>query len=294
MGNDTMISRAKGFIYRNARLLDRKRFEYFFEGGTAEVVLKALRAYQNEDGGFGNALEPDIRCPSSQPEPTHMALSIMDDLGDPDPELLDGILRYLRKITLPGGGIPFVFKDASDYPHAPWWSAGQDEQPSINPTGAIIGLLQKQKTRTDFLQEEWFKQNEAYIERVLEQGEPSGYHDAVQWITYLQYCPDREKTGSLRSKLDDWLRCTHSIERDPTAGGYVHKVLDWAPNHGSYANKFITQEERDQHLQCLLDQQQEDGGWPVNWPQISLGAEMEWRGWITVERLKTLRSYGRI
>jgi hypothetical protein len=41
-------------------------------------VLAALLPYQNEDGGFGNALEPDKRCPSSQPQDIECALHILD------------------------------------------------------------------------------------------------------------------------------------------------------------------------------------------------------------------------
>lgn len=78
MENRRILERAKSFLYQNARLLDRRRYEYFFEEGTKEAVIEALRPYQNRDGGFGNALEPDIRCPHSQPVPTEMALTIMD------------------------------------------------------------------------------------------------------------------------------------------------------------------------------------------------------------------------
>jgi hypothetical protein len=81
MGESQILSRAKDFLYKNARLLDRKRYEYHFEGGSSVEVINVLKAYQNEDGGFGNALEPDIRCPQSQPVPTEMALTIMEEVG---------------------------------------------------------------------------------------------------------------------------------------------------------------------------------------------------------------------
>src|ERR1051326_2120056 len=75
------LSKAEQFIWKNARLLDRRPFEFQFKGGPAGAVWTALQAYQNEDGGFGNALEPDIRCPDSQPVPSQHALEIMDLLG---------------------------------------------------------------------------------------------------------------------------------------------------------------------------------------------------------------------
>jgi len=43
---------------------------------------------------------------------------------------------------------------------------------------------------------------------------------------------------------------------------------------------------------ALIRQQQDDGGWPINWMTVGPGAETEWRGHVTVERLKTLRAYG--
>src|SRR5439155_11107389 len=61
---------AENFIWSAARLVDRHRYGMLFADGPAEAVVEALRAYRNPDGGFGHALEPDLRCPGSQPVPT--------------------------------------------------------------------------------------------------------------------------------------------------------------------------------------------------------------------------------
>ena len=66
---------AESFIWSAARLLDRHRYTLLFADGSAEPVLEALRGYRNADGGFGHALEPDLRCPASQPAPTLHALA---------------------------------------------------------------------------------------------------------------------------------------------------------------------------------------------------------------------------
>jgi hypothetical protein len=292
MSNQQLLERAKTFVYRNARQIDRRRYEYFFEGGSGEAVIEALRAYQNPDGGFGNALEPDIRCPHSQPIPTEMALLIMDEAGDFDSQLLEGVIRYLRSNTLAGGGIPRAFRSLNDYPHAPWWNTERDDRPCVNPTGRIIGLLYKQQVRSDIFQEEWFRQNVAYLWNAMEKEIPMDYHDGVQWIEFLQHTPDRERANSVRTKLDKWLARPGMIELDPEAKGYEHKVLDWAPMRDSYARQFVSEDNVKKHLQALLDQQQEDGGWQISFPAVSPGGEAEWRGWVTVERLKTLKSYG--
>ncbi len=61
------LTAARGFLAGNARLLDRRRSELFFEGGDAAPVLAALGAHRNADGGFGHGLDPDLRSPASQP-----------------------------------------------------------------------------------------------------------------------------------------------------------------------------------------------------------------------------------
>lgn len=291
MGDDQILSRAKEFLYKNARLLDRKRYEYHFEGGSKEEIIDVLRAYQNQDGGFGNALEPDIRCPQSQPVPTELALTIMEELNYFHPDIIKGIAEYLRCITLEDGGIPFVYRSASNYPHAPWWKTEVDDRPSINPTGRIIGLLYKQMAYTDCYQEKWFLKNVQFIWDYFEKGHPMGYHDGIQLITFLENAPDTNKKNEHWANIDIFLTRPGTIERNPIAEGYVHKVLDWCPVSSSYPRKFVSDKEIKNHLQVLIEQQQEDGGWPINWPALSAGTELEWRGWITVERLRTLKSY---
>src|SRR5713226_10628499 len=130
MTRDPILERAADFIWRNARLLDRRRFVVLFQGAAAAPVVAALRAYQNADGGFGNALEPDKRCPDSQPVDVEVALRVLNELGDEaswrDP-LVERVIDFLATITTPEGGIPFALPSVRAYPRAPWWEA--DDNP---------------------------------------------------------------------------------------------------------------------------------------------------------------------
>lgn len=72
---------ARNFIYRNARPLDIARWKYLFENGSKEEVLTSLAAYQNEDGGFGNALEPDYWNPNSSPVQTWVTTEIINEIN---------------------------------------------------------------------------------------------------------------------------------------------------------------------------------------------------------------------
>ena len=292
MANPRILEQARIFIFENARLLERRRFEHIFQGGSKQAVINTLRAYQNEDGGFGNALEPDIRCPQSQPVPTEMALMIMDALAYWDRDMLTQIIEYLRTVTLSDGGLPTTLRAGSDYPHAPWWFTDSPIQPSVNPTGRIIGLLYKQRVRSDFFEDQWFTKTVDYLWRVLEHEQPEGYHDGIQWITFLQHTPERERAQNVLPLIEAWLRRSGTIETNPEAVGYVQKVLDWAPTPQSYANPFILPSDIQMHLDALVKQQQADGGWPINWPPMSTAVETEWRGLVTLERVSTLKAYG--
>lgn len=51
--------KAKQFILKTARPVERAEFLYHFYNGPKEAVVEALRPYQNTDGGFGHGLEAD-------------------------------------------------------------------------------------------------------------------------------------------------------------------------------------------------------------------------------------------
>lgn len=72
---------ARNFVYKNARPLDLARWKCLFENGGKEEVLKFLSAYQNEDGGFGHALEPDCWNPHSSPVQTWTATQIIKEIN---------------------------------------------------------------------------------------------------------------------------------------------------------------------------------------------------------------------
>ncbi len=64
-----LFESAEEFIWKNARLLERRLFDFHFRSGSSQAVLSALRAYQNEDGGFGNALNLIFVVPTVNPFP---------------------------------------------------------------------------------------------------------------------------------------------------------------------------------------------------------------------------------
>ena len=129
MSND-FYEEVREWMQRNARNVELCMWQYLFEGGSAKAVADALAHYQNEDGGFGWALEPDNWNPESTPIATHHVLRIYKMLGITDYEhpIFHGIKRYLEsnkdkleygwRFNVPGNDL---------HPHAPWWTYSEVE-----------------------------------------------------------------------------------------------------------------------------------------------------------------------
>ena len=82
------FQKAKEFIYRNARPVEFALWRFYMENGSLENVLTCLSYFQNEDGGFGHAIEPDSFNPFSAPIETCTAIKTLWDIGLRDPSLV--------------------------------------------------------------------------------------------------------------------------------------------------------------------------------------------------------------
>lgn len=278
-----LFERAEEFIWRNARLIDRRLFEFHFKSGSSQAVLSVLRAYQNEDGGFGNALEPDIRCPKSQPVPTQLALEIMDTAGFDD-AMVGRICDYLLSITTEEGGVPFVLPSVRDYPRAPWWNTEDNPPASLNPTATLCGFLHKHK-----IEHEWLEKATAYCWEKIPGISSEEKHELGCVLMFLRYVPDRERAEKEMKRLVKHL-LKSGLVAEAGMEGYVWKAIDWAPYPDDPLRVHFSEDEIKANLEELAAGQGEDGGWMITWDPISPGCEMEWRGWVTVNTLLKLRA----
>lgn len=241
-----------------------------------------MLAYQNEDSGFGNALEPDIRCPDSQPVPCQHALEILDEVGF-DEKIVTKVCDYLQTITTAEGGVPWVLPSVMNYPRAPWWRSSDNPPASINPTAIICALLHKNR-----FQHPWLSPATAFCWKIIEGVLPEGMHDVGSVLNFLRYAPDRER-GERQFKRYTQHLIDAGLVAKAGSDGYVWKPLDWAPYPDDPLRKYFSQAEVGAHLVEIIDGQQDDGGWTIPWDPISPGCNLEWRGWVTVSRLQLLQ-----
>jgi len=277
---------AAEFMAGYARVLDRRVFQRLFQGGAPEPVRDAVAAYRNDDGGFGHALEPDLRAAASQPAAVEMALRIMDAADAWDEQLVRDAIDWLTSIAPSEGGATFVLPTLSQGPHAPWWAPAEGNPVSLIQTGQIAGVLYARG-----FNHPWRDGATEVMWRGIDQlTEPNAY-EMFGVLAFLQHVPDRPRAENALQRIGRPLRALATL--DPNAEGETHSPLDFAPLPDSIARSLFDDATIEAHLDHLAGAQREDGGWTFNWPAWSPAAESDWRGFLTVDALRVLRANGR-
>ena len=278
-------SAAERFIWSAARLLDRHCYVMLFADGPPEAVVEALRGYRNPDGGFGHALEPDLRAPASQPGATLYALEILNEAGAADSTLARDARAWIASIAAPDGAIPFTLPGFDAYPHAPWF--GPD------PASFIAFGLAAATHAGGVAEGEWLERATDWCWRAIETAErPRGY-----WLKYacafLDAVPDERRAeqalDALAARVDP-----SAVEPIGGAEGEALRALDLSPRPGSRSRRLIADEQVQAHLDAVEAGQQEDGGWMFDWLAWSPAQTADWRGNVTIRALVWLRDNGRL
>jgi hypothetical protein len=266
---------AARFVADSARLLDRHRHAALIDGGPREPVLAALRAYRNDDGGFGHALEPDLRAPASQPAATLYALEMLAELDAFDDPLATEAVAWIASVAGEQGTIDSVLGDIDAWPHAPWWQP----EPRSFLTVALAAVLHERGVRT-----EWRDRVEPWC---WEQIRTQPFESAYRWlyhVRFLDHAGDRDRAEAELERI-----------REPVAAVVGEPgPLDYSPRPHLASRVLFAPELIEHELDALAAGQQEDGGWTFSWPAWSPGATLDWRGWLTVRAIQVLRANGRL
>jgi len=294
--NTPDFSAAAAFVAANARVLDRRRFQRLFEGGPAAPVRDAVAAYRNDDGGFGHALEPDCRAPGSQPAAVALALRMMDETEAWDEDLVLGACDWLAAVAPAEGGAAFVEATLAGWAHAPWWVPEEGHPASLVATGMIAGTLHARGVSHPWLDgaTEVMWNRIGKLDAGLGGTATMGGYEMFGVLAFLQHVPDRDRAREVFGRVGPLILERNLVALDPEAPGEVHGVLSFAPEPDSLARALFDDATVQAHLDHLAQGQKEDGGWTFNWPAWSPAAELDWRGFLTVDALRVLRANGRL
>jgi hypothetical protein len=287
LGRLMNFENAARFIWENGRLLERRLFEFFFRGGSKDSVLRAIRAYQNEDGGFGHALEPDLRTPESQPLYVEFGLRTLYEAKIRDPETARKVCDYVSRVADLNEGIVTITASSSHYPRATHWNNPASAQASFDRLTGLVGLLNWQG-----IAHPWLDQA---VEVCLNHIRTTKYEDSHTILTafcLLESLPQTDDIQTLFSKLTDELYRARFFRLEAPPQGYGLTPLDFAPFPDSYCRKIFPDSVIHGHLEALNSEQEEDGGWPISWEPPGEMARLEWRAYRTLKCMVTLDAYG--
>lgn len=298
------FERAQAFIYRNARPLDLARFQYHFESGSKEAVMRALSFYQNEDGGFGHALEADCWNPCSIPLHANTAGSIIEEIGFDDARhpVIQRLLKWYESGQHFNGKTWAVTVESNNaYPHAPWWHTESISSchADYNGTAQIAGFIVRYAEKSSSL----FRLGVRIACEAVAALSSSGPMDMHTCACYLHMAELFQKAGAagyipfdeLKEKLH---RSVHQlIVTDASQwGGYVCQPSRFIRSKQSEYYP-ANQEAADNECTYIIDSQLADGSWEVAWnwedyPDEWAISKNWWKGQVILEKLLYLKGFG--
>ena len=296
---------AKKFILKNSRPLDMARWNYLFENGSKEDVISVLKTYQNDDGGFANALEPDCWNINSTPLQTWVATQIIKEinLDDKNHPIIKGILDYLSSKDEFDGhrwhGLNTVVTN-DNYPHAPWWSYKQKQELTYNPTASLIGFILKYAEKDTAIYRSACELSEEAYDYFKKNFPLESMHESACFVELYNYM----KECSIFNLLD--MEEFKKLLQKQIKQVITYDTKIWSTDYICKPSLFINSKSSDFYLEnkeiCdfeyefILKTQNEDGSWRVTWdwndyPEQWAISKNWWQSDIIIKNIKYIREF---
>lgn len=296
----------EGWISRNARPLELAQYNILFHGAPVQPFLSLLACYQNADGGFGHALEPDNWNPASTPLTTSTAIQRLRLVGflDYSHSLYRQALDYLAGCEHRlEEGWPFTIPSNNGFPRAPWWTYSEEgnRKESFGLSCVLASFVLDAGAPGRPVYESALRIARQALDRLRQDLPCEGEMGIAGLVAFcpqwerLGWAPQSETLPNVKARVD------HAICRDPERwGGYVPRpsVAISGPDSAFYpGNEAIVETE----LDYLIDTLPEDGVWPLTWrwfdmpyPDEWAVAQNWWKAVAAMEKLLFLRAFGRM
>ena len=303
------FNQIKTWVYRHARDIELSLWKYHFENGSKEAVITALSYYQNEDGGFGNGLEPDSWNHNSTPYTTFHAVNILSEIQftDVSHPVYKGIFKYLySEKDLMEYGWRFSVPSNDDFPHAPWWNYNEEANltESIGLTVGLSIFVLKYADRSSLL----YQKATALVKNAINHlmtGSSFGEMGIGGYVKLLEAMKELNVGEYDYASLQ--LRVSELVK-----GSIEHDIAKWqyygvrpsryirTPHSVHYNdNKAIV----DSELSYLVETLPPNNVWGITWRWFDNNekymrefaiSETWWKAYTAIETLCMLRNFGRI
>lgn len=287
------------WIYKNARPLEIAKWNKIWGKCTDNAVLLEMLKYQNSDGGFGNAFEPDILLPQSSAIASAEAILTAFDFGlDISGDWYKRLLNYFVSTTQNTLSYwEFVPKDIENYPHPPWWNYQPDTKFTPNPCAIVAAaMLMYGDTGQKVLGSEIAEKCIA----LLKSNEFMGDHDT--------YCMQRlfialQKIGSelINEEVCKAMerRILSNVSYNPDEWmSYVPQPLDLVDSPDSPWYCLLKNSVPD-NVRFWLGNINNEGIWPPNFSwgsdtPVANTATKQWLGYFAIKRVRILKAFSLI
>jgi hypothetical protein len=291
------LDAASDFMATHARLLDRRRFDVLFRGAAPDGALAALGAYRNPDGGYGWGLEPDLRSRRSQPGPALHAFEVFEDVLPATTAAAAELCDWLGSVTLPDGGLPFALPVDDAAGCAPFWANADPNVSSLQITAVVTSIANRVAAGDPAVAgHEWLSRATDFclsaIEAIGEQPDAMALAFSVQLLDAVHDA--RPEAAGLLAGLAKHIPANGLVRVRGGLEEEAMRPLDFAPAPDRPARSLFAPETISAELDRLAGQQQDDGGWEVDFASYSPAAALEWRGHMTVRALSILRLNARL
>ncbi|WP_338552700.1 hypothetical protein [Paenibacillus sp. KS-LC4] len=289
------FEKSREFIMNQGRRLEQALFQFEFESGTTDNVVRELTRYQNDDGGFGKGLEPDLRCDASSVLATTTALQILSSMKvSRDHESVARAMNYLaRQYSREHMGWEIIPVEADEAPRAIWWNYQGHSPQWGNPNAEVLGYFyQYNKTLPDHIVSEITVKATQYLDNC----EELEMHEIYCYLR-LAARMSGERLNHFMKKLEHFLDLCVVVKQEDRKG-YCATPLQVVDSPASlFYHKYS--EAIPAELDQIIMSQSTEGCWQPNWSWGRFEeewklAETEWAGIITLNTLKTLRAFNRI
>lgn len=303
MENST-FKKAREFIYRNARPLDLARFQYHFENGDRDAVMTVLSYYQNDDGGFGHAVEADCWNPNSIPLHSGTAGDIIREIGfdNPNHPVIQKLLGwYASGEHFNGKSWNITVDSNNNYPHAPWWHTESVSSchTDYNGTAQIAGFIVRYAEKESELFNLGIRiANEAVS--ALSSGDISDMHTCG---CYMHMAELFEEANAKEYIPFDYLKETlhKSINNLIVADTSKWNAYVCRPSRfiSSKSSEYYKENKAAADYECkyITDTQLADGSWEIPWqwdnfPEEWAVSKNWWKGHVIIQNLMYLKGFG--
>lgn len=280
-----------------ARPLEKARINYLLFNGLKSDVIKELLRFQNEDGGFGHALEPDLWNPNSSPIQTWVATGILKELTmDKDDPIIQSILSYLESsFDTHINRWLRLYPDNDLYPHAPWWSY-RVIQEDFNPSASLAGFILIYSNPNALVYQYALNVVVDTLAFVKETKEPIEMHELSAILEMANDILLTSQKQLISDEIKDALikHVDVILEKDPSKWftSYCAKPTSLIHSHPSigsdqYFNLILKE------FEIALKSRNDEGVWPVTWQWGSYPKEYEkacsmWTGIIGFRYLSSM------